>query len=43
MARYDLIGYRRDDGKYQARVIHEAFCKVVPRESGVHGRGHGRW
>lgn len=27
-----FISYRRDDSKYQARMIHEAFCKVIPRD-----------
>ena len=27
-----FISYRRDDSKYQARMIHEAFCRVVPRD-----------
>jgi hypothetical protein len=27
-----FISYRRDDSKYQARMIHEAFCQVLPQE-----------
>jgi predicted ATPase len=27
-----FISYRRDDSKYQARMIHEAFCRVLPQE-----------
>jgi hypothetical protein len=27
-----FISYRRDDSKYQARMIHEAFCHVLPQE-----------
>jgi TIR domain len=27
-----FISYRRDDSKYQARMIHAAFCQVLPRE-----------
>jgi hypothetical protein len=27
-----FISYRRDDSKYQARMIHAAFCRVLPRE-----------
>jgi hypothetical protein len=27
-----FISYRRDDSKYQARMIHEAFRRVLPRE-----------
>jgi hypothetical protein len=27
-----FISYRRDDSKYQARMIHEAFCHVLSRE-----------
>jgi uncharacterized protein (DUF2252 family) len=26
-----FISYRRDDSKYQARMIHAAFCQVIPR------------
>jgi hypothetical protein len=32
MARKVFISYRRDDTKYQALMIHEAFCKIVPRD-----------
>ena len=27
-----FISYRRNDSKYQARIIHAAFCQVLPRE-----------
>jgi formylglycine-generating enzyme required for sulfatase activity len=27
-----FISYRRDDSRYQARMIHEAFCQVLPQE-----------
>jgi hypothetical protein len=27
-----FISYRRDDSKYQARMIYEAFCDVFPRD-----------
>ena len=27
-----FISYRRDDSKYQARMIHAAFCRAVPRD-----------
>jgi hypothetical protein len=27
-----FISYRRDDSKYQARMIYEAFCNVIPRD-----------
>jgi hypothetical protein len=27
-----FISYRRDDTRYQARMIHEAFSKVIPRD-----------
>src|SRR3974390_2130220 len=27
-----FISYRRDDSKYQARMIHAAFCQVIPRD-----------
>ena len=27
-----FISYRRDDTKYQARMIYAAFCKVLPRD-----------
>jgi formylglycine-generating enzyme required for sulfatase activity len=27
-----FISYRRDDTKYQARDIHDAFCRVLPRD-----------
>jgi Uncharacterized protein conserved in bacteria (DUF2252)/TIR domain len=26
-----FISYRRNDSKYQARMIHEAFCRIIPR------------
>src|SRR5262249_40860448 len=27
-----FISYRRDDSRYQARMIHAAFCQVIPRD-----------
>src|SRR5262245_47295605 len=27
-----FISYRRDDSRYQARMIHAAFCKAIPRD-----------
>src|SRR6266446_9067033 len=27
-----FISYRRDDTRYQARMIHAAFCQVIPRD-----------
>jgi formylglycine-generating enzyme required for sulfatase activity len=27
-----FISYRRDDSRYQARIIYQAFCRVLPRE-----------
>jgi Uncharacterized protein conserved in bacteria (DUF2252)/TIR domain len=27
-----FISYRRDDSKYQARMIHAAFCRVIPSD-----------
>ncbi len=27
-----FISYRRDDSKYQARMVHTAFCQTVPRD-----------
>jgi TPR repeat protein len=32
MATKVFISYRRDDSKYQARMIHAAFCQVLPRD-----------
>jgi len=32
MAAKVFISYRRDDSKYQARMIHSAFCKVIPSD-----------
>jgi TIR domain len=32
MATKVFISYRRDDSKYQARMIHVAFCQVLPRD-----------
>lgn len=32
MAAKFFISYRREDSKYQARMIHAAFCQVVPRD-----------
>jgi hypothetical protein len=32
MAGKVFISYRRDDSKYQARMIYTAFCHVLPRE-----------
>ena len=32
MPRKVFISYRRDDSKYQARMIHAAFCRSVPRD-----------
>jgi hypothetical protein len=32
MAGKVFISYRRDDAKYQARMIYNAFCRVLPRE-----------
>jgi len=32
MPRKVFISYRRDDSKWQARPIHEAFCRVVSRD-----------
>ena len=32
MAAKVFISYRRDDAKYQARIIHEAFCKAIPSD-----------
>jgi hypothetical protein len=32
MAAKVFISYRRDDSRYQARMIHAAFCKVIPRD-----------
>src|SRR5215469_16989192 len=28
-----FISYRRDDTRYQARLIHEIFCKVLPSDN----------
>jgi hypothetical protein len=27
-----FISYRRDDSKYQARMIHAAFCQIIPSD-----------
>jgi formylglycine-generating enzyme required for sulfatase activity len=32
MAAKVFISYRREDAKYQARMIHAAFCQAIPRE-----------
>ena len=32
MAAKVFISYRRDDSQYQARMIHAAFCKVIPSD-----------
>ena len=32
MAEKVFISYRRDDAKYQARMIHVAFCKAIPSD-----------
>ena len=32
MAEKIFISYRRDDSRYQARMIHAAFCKVIPSD-----------
>ena len=32
MAAKVFISYRRDDAKYQARMIHKAFCKAIPSD-----------
>jgi uncharacterized protein (DUF2252 family) len=32
MAAKVFISYRRDDSKYQARMIHAAFCRVIPSD-----------
>ena len=32
MASKVFISYRRDDSRYQARMIHAAFCQVLPRD-----------
>jgi hypothetical protein len=30
MATKVFISYRREDSRYQARIIHAAFCKAIP-------------
>jgi hypothetical protein len=32
MAAKVFISYRRDESRYQARLIHTAFCKIIPRD-----------
>jgi uncharacterized protein (DUF2252 family) len=32
MAAKVFISYRRDDSKYQARMIHAAFCRIIPSD-----------
>jgi hypothetical protein len=32
MAAKVFISYRRDDSRYQARMIHAAFCQVIPHD-----------
>jgi formylglycine-generating enzyme required for sulfatase activity len=32
MAAKVFISYRRDDSRYQARMIHAAFCRTIPRD-----------
>jgi hypothetical protein len=32
MAAKVFISYRREDSRYQARMIHSAFCKAVPSD-----------
>ena len=32
MATKVFISYRRDDSRYQARMIHAAFCKTLPSD-----------
>lgn len=31
-ARKVFISYRRDDSRYQARLIYNAFARVIPRD-----------